>query len=100
MLKTLAAAVLVLGLTGAAHAAPPASKLLGAEAAQNAGIVQVQHRDRHRRGHWDNRRHRGPAYGHRGWRGGPPAGWRRYSTRPWDYRRRGCVMVGPVWFCP
>ena len=29
-----------------------------------------------------------------------PAGWRRYGARPGDWRTRGCVMVGPLWFCP
>lgn len=29
-----------------------------------------------------------------------PPGWRRYGARPGDWRRRGCVMAGPIWFCP
>jgi len=29
-----------------------------------------------------------------------PYGWRRYSARPYYWRTRGCVMVGPLWFCP
>jgi Ni/Co efflux regulator RcnB len=98
MLKTLAAAALVLGFASTAHAAPLANKALGAEAGQNANVVQVQHRRHmkhrnwnHRRGHWRGRGHV---------RRGPPPGWRRYSARPWNYRTRGCVMFGPVWFCP
>lgn len=98
MFKTLAAAAMVIGLAGAAQAAPLAQKSLGIEAGQNAGVVQVQHRRNwkhrnwnHRRGHWRGRGHA---------RRGPPPGWRRYSTRPWNYRTRGCVMFGPVWFCP
>lgn len=29
-----------------------------------------------------------------------PHGWHRYSRRPGDWRTRGCIIVGPVWFCP
>lgn len=29
-----------------------------------------------------------------------PRGWRRYGARPVYWRTRGCVLVGPVWFCP
>jgi hypothetical protein len=30
----------------------------------------------------------------------PPRGWHRYHQRPWDWHRRGCMQVGPLWFCP
>jgi hypothetical protein len=30
----------------------------------------------------------------------PPRGWHRYHARPHDWRTRGCIIVGPVWFCP
>ena len=26
-------------------------------------------------------------------------GWNRYSYRPYGWRNRGCVNVGPVWYC-
>lgn len=29
-----------------------------------------------------------------------PRGYRRYDRRPSYWRTRGCVVVGPVWFCP
>lgn len=29
-----------------------------------------------------------------------PNGWHRYDRRPGDWRHRGCVLVGPIWFCP
>lgn len=29
-----------------------------------------------------------------------PKGWRRHGARPSDWQRRGCIVVGPVWFCP
>lgn len=32
--------------------------------------------------------------------GRPPPNWRRYNGRPGNWRSRGCVTVGPLWFCP
>lgn len=29
-----------------------------------------------------------------------PRGWHRYPTRPAFWQTRGCVIVGPLWFCP
>lgn len=29
-----------------------------------------------------------------------PAHWHRYSRRPGDWQRRGCIVVGPIWWCP
>lgn len=30
-----------------------------------------------------------------------PPGWRSYGgARPWDWQTRGCILVGPMWFCP
>jgi len=29
-----------------------------------------------------------------------PNGWHRFDRRPGDWRTRGCVLVGPLWFCP
>jgi hypothetical protein len=27
-------------------------------------------------------------------------GWNRYHSRPSRWQTRGCVAIGPVWFCP
>ena len=29
-----------------------------------------------------------------------PHGWHRYHSRPYNWRARGCIVVGPIWFCP
>jgi hypothetical protein len=29
-----------------------------------------------------------------------PGNWHRYNKRPGDWSRRGCIVVGPVWWCP
>lgn len=105
-LHTLAFALAVtLGSTSFAAALPGSPRLQ----ISDPGLIQAQferdrdwrdgrdRRDRrHMRRHWDSRGE---------WRGGhryrhAPPGWRRYSTRPWDWRGRGCVAIGPAWFCP
>jgi hypothetical protein len=48
---------------------------------------------------------RGPDRGGRDFRPGgryerAPSHWHRYHRRPHDWHRRGCIIVGPVWFCP
>ena len=47
-------------------------------------------RDRHPRRRW--------VPGHRYDRA--PPHWHRYHRRPHDWLRRGCIIVGPFWFCP
>lgn len=29
-----------------------------------------------------------------------PSHWHRYDSRPGDWSTRGCVVVGPIWWCP
>lgn len=29
-----------------------------------------------------------------------PSNWHRYNKRPHDWSRRGCIIVGPIWWCP
>lgn len=92
----LAASVLLAAGIGGANAAmlPKA----GGPAIDASGIVEVQHRPRDRsRGHRPGPPPRWVA-GRRYDRS--PPGWHRHGRRPHDWRRRGCVVVGPVWFCP
>jgi len=73
-----------------------------------SAIVHVQHNRHHGAPHGRPAIRPAPGY-----RGGPhphyrpghryssaPRGWHRYHARPRDWRNRGCVIVGPVWFCP
>lgn len=61
------------------------------------------HGHRHHSGHRHGQRHH---HHHSGrWVAGhryayAPPGWRYYGARPWDWQTRGCVLVGPLWFCP
>lgn len=93
----LAAALLISGFAVSAASATPVAPVNGIS--QQAPIIDVQYR-------YDDRRHYRrhvappPRYraGHR-YRSAP-RGWHRYHARPRDWNRRGCILVGPVWFCP
>jgi hypothetical protein len=52
--------------------------------------MRQQWRDRHAYDDddWNDR----PNYRYRGWK--------HYSYRPDDWDDRGCVSVGPIWYCP
>ena len=114
MLKTLVVATLVVGMSGAAQALPQQNTRMSGATAADSGLLQLAQNDRRdrverraerRKDRWDRRRDRAERRGdrreYRHWRRHhAPPGWRRYSTRPWNYRTRGCVMFGPVWFCP
>jgi len=81
--------------SSAASAAPAPAGLAGLSQAKTSGIELVQHR----RGHYRHRHFR-RGYGTRHYRHRNYRGWHRYSHRPYNWRSRGCVIVGPVWFCP
>lgn len=86
-----------------ALAAPiPATKAIPASI--ESQVLQVRERDRnyrkrnwHSHHHLRHHRHRyrpGHRYRHR------PHGWHRYHHRPHGWYARGCIIVGPLWFCP
>jgi hypothetical protein len=83
-------------LVSSAWAQPPAAqtqslKLLGAP---ETTLVQ-ERRDRGARRFEPSRRYEpGRRYDR------APPNWRRHSRRPGDWRTRGCILVGPLWFCP
>ena len=60
-------------------------------------VIQTQSRDRDASRPAPRRRPNfrpGHRYRH------PPRGWHRFRHRPRDWRSRGCIIIGPVWFCP
>jgi hypothetical protein len=97
VLKYLIPAVFAAALLGgSAYAAPlPASSGL---AAHDSGmIVQVgkkKWKKWNRGGYGRGHHYRGHHYRH------PPRGWHRYHSRPYGWSRRGCIAIGPVWYCP
>jgi hypothetical protein len=97
-LSKIAVAVFSVGLlTGVSGSQATAAPAIGAEQAvpkSAAGFKLVEQTQMRRRGARNRNRWR-----RRGARR-PPPGWRRYRARPRDYRRRGCVIIGPIWYCP
>lgn len=97
----LSAAVLgAMSMSPASAATALAPSAVKAATQQAGGVELIQRRKyRGKRGY---RRGRGARRGYRAGRryGSAPRGWRRYSRRPSYWRTRGCIIVGPVWFCP
>ncbi len=90
------AALLTFAMLTPAGAAP-ATNSIALEPLTIQTQMGDQYRDRDRdRDHRDRRRRYRPGrhYGH------APRGWHRYHDRPRDWRTRGCIVVGPLWFCP
>lgn len=97
----LSAALLgVMSVTPASAAPALGSSAIKAATEQAGGIELIQRkRYRDRRGVRDRRGYRQRYRAGRSYRSAP-RGWRRYERRPSYWRTRGCVIVGPVWFCP
>lgn len=81
-----------------AASATPATTAVGGISTAQSGIELAQYRR-----HGDYRRHnyrRDHYRGHRHYRHNRYRGWHRYHSRPWNWRTRGCILLGPVWVCP
>jgi len=59
-----------------------------------------RHHHRGSRHDYRHRRHGKPHFTPGGRYRSAPHGWRSYRARPRNWRTRGCIVVGPVWFCP
>lgn len=98
-------AVAFAGLTQAPASAAPLSQTAGIG---KTDVIQVQLRERRdfRDRDYRDRGYRGFRYDRRvyNWRGDRRyyryRNWNRYGYRPYGWRSRGCVEVGPLWFCP
>jgi hypothetical protein len=91
------AALAFAGLTGTHATAAPLSPAADVRSTAGSAVELVRDRWDRRRDRWDRRDAR------RDWRGDRRAyryrNWNRYSSRPYNWRSRGCVAAGPVWFC-
>ena len=85
------AAIVSLLAISSASAQPTAAIVDGLKQSAATGIIQVEERrDRDRQRFTPGRRYKNA-----------PPGWNRHGDRrPGDWRTRGCIMVGPIWFCP
>ena len=103
MLKRLLPIALLAVLPSSGAFASPASASTAAVSTPVIAPIQLVDMRRHD--------HRGPRHGNKHRRGKPhftpggryrsaPHGWRSYRARPRDWRTRGCIVVGPAWFCP
>jgi hypothetical protein len=86
----------------AASAMPVAGPSGIATASKTLHVVDYK-KYRHSRDFYKGKRSHGGKHHYRA--GGryktPPKNWRhRYNKRPHDWNKRGCVIVGPVWWCP
>ena len=85
--------------------AAPVAPVNGVAVQQSIVLAQYhgkggRNNNSHNNNSHNNRGHNNVRYvpGHR--YSSAPHGWHRYSRRPGDWNRRGCVLVGPIWFCP
>lgn len=102
MRKTIfALAAGLLAMSASAASAMPAAARHGADVSRAgvaANVEQAQYRH-HKRG-WKHRRHMHRNFDWNDRRYRSYRGWNRYYDRPYRWRARGCVAVGPIWFCP
>lgn len=97
MIRTvLCAAALSVVVIGGASAVPiPADKPVSVTTTSDLVQVGKKYKKKHWHRGWNKSRHN---YHHH--HRHPPRGWRSYSYRPWGWQRRGCIVIGPVWYCP
>ena len=102
MLKRLLPIALAAMLPASAAVATPATPSTGfASAAAPIQLVDMRrHHHRGSRHDYRHRRHGKPHFTPGGRYRSAPHGWRSYRARPRNWRTRGCIVVGPVWFCP
>jgi len=89
VVKSIISALFVVAVASSGAVAMPAAPLSNSTQAGNGAPLTIAY----------NNRHRG-AYRPGGHYRSAPRGWHRFHARPRDWRTRGCVVVGPVWFCP
>jgi hypothetical protein len=106
MIKIILAAAFLSFAMFAPSKANPISAVTTMSQSSALDVVKIQRREgRGRKRGLRNRGYRrgydrGFRRGYRsGWRRGP-RGWRRYYRRPYGWRDRGCIVIGPVWYCP
>jgi hypothetical protein len=88
----LAPALLLAAFAFTPASAAPAAPIQASAAKPVVTLAQYKE-ERH-----DHHHHQHYVAGHR-YRSAPH-GWHRYHRRPHDWHTRGCILVGPIWFCP
>jgi hypothetical protein len=95
----LAAIVLSLAVVSAALALPPS---LGSSPKVSVAtdLLQVKSNKGSNKGKWHANKGHGNRYSNAHRYKSAPHGWKNYSYRPYRWAHRGCVVIGPVWYCP
>ena len=97
---------LVPALLAGAFLSSPASALPGSSASKNLtsaidpAVIQVNHNKNHRVVKRKVVVQKKVVYRTGGAYRTAPVGWRRVGVRPAYWQTAGCVLVGPVWYCP
>jgi hypothetical protein len=108
MIKSiLVAAAISLATAGVASAAT-VGPVASPKAAVISDLVQTgskykgkgkgKHYGHKSRGKHHAHKHHGKHHGHKYHRG--PKGWHSYGYRPYNWYGRGCIVIGPLWYCP
>jgi hypothetical protein len=102
MKSIIAASVLSLGVASAAYALP--AHVATPSQANASDVVQVRKDWKNndwKRNNWKHGNNWRKYNKHRYSYGGrAPYGWHSYSYRPYGWANRGCVIFGPLWYCP
>ena len=100
MKKTLfALAAGLFAITASAASAMPTAATKAAEGAR-ATMAHVQLTQYRNNRDWKKRHYRNRHMHRHDRRYDRYRGWNRYYSRPYSWRSRGCIAVGPIWFCP
>ena len=104
MIKPILTAAIVSMTIMSAAAALPVAPAQRPSAGTASDLVQVgaKYKGNKHYKHY-NKKYHGKGHGryHPGYRyHDAPRNWHRYSYRPYDWEDRGCIIVGPLWFCP
>jgi hypothetical protein len=100
----LAAIVLSLAVVSAALALPP-NPGNSPKISVSTDLLQVKSSKGYKGGGYKSGKwHGGKGHGHRYADShrykSVPHGWKHYNYRPYRWEHRGCVIIGPVWYCP
>lgn len=97
----------LVAITATPASALPAAKAAGVSIETPSSVETVQYRPRAkqrlstepRRMNRGDRWNRGNSWDRGDRRYYKYRNWNRYDSRPRGWRNRGCVAVGPIWFC-
>jgi hypothetical protein len=101
-IAALALTAALLGLASVTPASAVSPSAVGHATAQTDGVTLVAKKVIVKKNVYKKNVYKKNAFRHRA--GGrykhAPNGWHRHDHRPGDWQTRGCIVVGPIWYCP